>query len=180
MPDIRSFAGHTPRIAEDAWIDESAVVIGDVQVGAGSSIWPLTVVRGDIHSIRIGQRSNIQDGSVLHVTHASDFNPEGFPLVVGDDVTVGHKVMLHGCEIRHHCLIGMGAIIMDGVVVEPYSIIAAGSLVPGGKVLEGGYLWRGSPARQVRELTGKERDYLDYVAANYVRLAAKYRGATCL
>ncbi|MCG8427374.1 MAG: gamma carbonic anhydrase family protein [Chromatiales bacterium] len=174
MANIRTFDGNTPKIAADAWVDESAVVIGDVEIGAGSSIWPLTVVRGDIHQIRIGERTNIQDASVLHVTHASDFNPGGFPLLIGDDVTVGHKVMLHGCEIQHHCLIGMGAIVMDGVVIEPYTIIAAGSLVPGGKVLESGYLWRGSPAKKVRELTAQERDYLEYVAANYVKLGAQH------
>ena len=175
MADIRAFDGHTPRIDKNAWVDGSAIVIGDVKIGAGSSIWPMTVVRGDIHRIRIGERTNIQDGSVLHVTHASAFNPEGYPLIIGDDVTVGHKVMLHGCEIQHHCLIGMGAIIMDGALVEPYTIVAAGSLVPGGKVLEGGHLWRGSPAKKARELTDSEREYLDYVAGNYVKLAAQYK-----
>lgn len=175
MADIRSFDGHTPSIAQDAWIDDSAVVIGDVEIGDGSSIWPMTVVRGDIHRIRIGARTNIQDGSVLHVTHASAFNPGGYGLTIGDDVTVGHKVLLHGCEIGHHCLIGMGAIVMDGAVIEPYNIIAAGSLVSEGKVFESGFLWRGTPARKVRELTDSEREYLDYVAGNYVRLAAQYK-----
>ncbi len=175
MPNIRPFNGMQPKIATDAWVDESAVVIGDVEIGAGSSIWPLTVVRGDIHAIRIGERSNIQDGSVLHVTHDSRFNPKGHPLIIGNDVTVGHKVMLHGCTIGNFCLIGMGAVVMDGAVIEPRVILAAGSLVTGGKVLEGGYLWRGSPAKRVRRLTEKEREYLEYVAQNYVGLAAQYR-----
>ncbi len=172
---IRPFEGKAPRIAVDAWVDESAVVIGDVEIGAGSSVWPLCVVRGDIHRIRIGSRSNIQDGSVLHVTHDSRFNPGGFPLSIEDEVTVGHKVMLHGCRIGRQCLIGMGSVVMDGAVLEPQLILAAGSLVPPGKVLEGGCLWRGSPARRVRELTAEELDYFEYVAGNYARLAAKYR-----
>ncbi|MEE9358153.1 gamma carbonic anhydrase family protein [Candidatus Vondammii sp. HM_W22] len=174
MSDIRPFVGKSPIIARDAWIDPSAVIIGDVEVGMQSSVWPLCVVRGDIQSIQIGERSNIQDGSVLHVTHDSSFNPDGFPLIIGDDVTVGHKVMLHGCEIGHHCLIGMGSVVMDGAVLEPYLILAAGSLVPGGKVLEERHLWRGSPARKVRALTEEELAYLDYVAGNYVQLAEQY------
>jgi len=173
--ELRPFDGIYPKVAEDAWIDPSAVLIGDVEIEAGASVWPLTVVRGDIHHIRIGARTNIQDGSVLHVTHPSRFNPDGFPLLIGEDVTVGHKAMLHGCEIGHHCLIGMGSVVMDGAVVESRVMLAAGSLVPGGKRLEGGYLWQGAPARRVRQLTGREREYLDYAAANYVKLAAKYR-----
>ncbi len=177
MPDIRPFDGKTPRIARDAWVDEQAVIIGDVEIGAGASIWPRTVVGGDIHFIRIGARTNIQDGSVLHVTHDSQFNPGGHPLVVGEDVTVGHNVTLHGCEIGHHCLIGMGAVVMDGAVIEPRVILAAGSLVPGGKRLDQGSLWRGSPARRVRELTKQELAFLDYSAKNYVRLAQRYRSS---
>ncbi|MES9879613.1 MAG: gamma carbonic anhydrase family protein [Sedimenticola sp.] len=177
MNNIRDFAGKQPMIADDAWVDESALVIGDVTLGPQSSIWPLTVVRGDIHSITIGARSNIQDGSVLHVTHDSRFNPGGFPLVIGDDVTVGHKVILHGCTVGDHCLIGMGAVVMDGVVIEPQVIVAAGSLVPGGKRLEGRSLWRGSPARWVRSLTDEELEYFDYVAGNYTKLAGEYANA---
>lgn len=175
MSSIRAFDGHSPRIAEDAWVDPSAVVIGDVEIGSGSSIWPLCVVRGDIHAIRIGARTNIQDGSVLHVTHDSSYNPGGFPLVVGDDVTVGHKVMLHGCEIGHHCLIGMSAVVMDGAVIEPRVILAAGSLVPPGKRLESGHLYRGSPVQKARMLTDEELKFLDYVGGNYVKLAARHR-----
>jgi carbonic anhydrase/acetyltransferase-like protein (isoleucine patch superfamily) len=175
MANIRTFEGVAPRIADDAWVDESAVVIGDVEIGAASSVWPLTVVRGDIHAIRIGERSNIQDGSVLHVTHDSDFNPGGFPLVVGNQVTVGHKVLLHGCTVGDQCLIGMGAVVMDGAVIEPRVIVAAGSLVPPGKRLESGYLYRGSPVKQARPLSDEELAFLGYVAGNYVKLAAKYR-----
>lgn len=175
MADVRTFNGRTPRIAGDAWVDPSAVIIGDVEIGAASSLWPLTVVRGDIHSIRIGARSNIQDGSVLHVTHDSRFSPGGHPLTIGDGVTAGHKVMLHGCEIGDFCLIGMGAIVMDGAKLGERLILGAGSLVPGGKQLESGYLWRGAPAQRIRELTAKELEYLEYVAENYVRLSQAYR-----
>ncbi|MES9878932.1 MAG: gamma carbonic anhydrase family protein [Candidatus Sedimenticola sp. PURPLELP] len=176
MPNIRPFDGMQPQIADDAWVDESAVVIGDVAIGGGSSVWPLVAIRGDIHAIRIGDRTNIQDGSVLHVTHDSRFNPGGYPLTIGDDVTVGHKVMLHGCTIGDHCLIGMGAVVMDGAVVESRVILAAGSLVPGGKVLESGHLYRGSPAKKIRALTAEEDEFLEYVGGNYVKLAARYRG----
>ena len=175
MADIRPFNGKTPRIAADAWVDSTAVIIGDVEIGPGSSVWPLTVVRGDIHRITIGAGSNIQDGSVLHVTHDSRFSPGGHALSIGDGVTAGHRVMLHGCRIGDYCLVGMGATVMDGAVLEPRLILAAGSLVPGGKVLEGGYLWRGAPAERVRELTAEEFEYLEYVARNYVELARAYR-----
>ena len=174
MNNIRSFEGLHPRIAADAWVDETALVIGDVEIGPGSSVWPLCVVRGDIHLIRIGGMTNVQDGSVLHVTHDSDFNPGGYPLIIGDRVTIGHKVMLHGCEIGDRCLIGMASVVMDGAVVEPEVILGAGSLVTPGKVLTGGWLWRGSPARRVRELTRKERDFFDYSAENYCRLARRH------
>ena len=149
MPNIRSFQDLHPSIAEDAWVDESAVVIGDVRIGPQASIWPLCAVRGDIHSIHIGARSNIQDGSVIHVTHDSGFNPGGFPVEIGDDVTVGHKVMLHGCTIGDNCLIGMGSIVLDGAVIERNVILGAGSLVPQGKVLEIGI---GSGLNQFRQV----------------------------
>lgn len=174
MSNIRPFNGVAPRIADDAWIDPTAVVIGDVEIGAGASLWPYVVVRGDIHRIRIGARSNIQDGSVLHVTHDSTFVPGGHPLEIGDDVIVGHKVVLHGCRIENHCLIGMGAIVMDGAVLESEVILGAGSLVPPGKRLAGGHLWVGSPARQARPLTDKERAHLHYSAENYAKLGRKY------
>jgi carbonic anhydrase/acetyltransferase-like protein (isoleucine patch superfamily) len=175
VADIREFQGKSPRIAEDVWIDPTAVVIGDVEIGSGSSIWPLVVVRGDIHQIKIGSNTNIQDGSVVHVTHDSRFNPGGYPTILGDNITVGHKVMLHGCTIGDNCLIGMSSVVMDGAVIEPGVVLGAGSLVPGGKILESGYLWVGSPVRRVRELNEKERGLLDYLPQNYARLAKKYR-----
>ena len=172
--NIRSHSDLHPKIAEDVLVDPTAVIIGDVEIGANSSVWPLTVIRGDIHRIRIGKRTSVQDGSVLHVTHAGPFNPDGYPLTIGDEVTIGHKVMLHGCTIGNRILIGMGAIVMDGVVVGDEVVIGAGSLVPPGKVLESGYLYMGSPARQIRRLTDKELDYFTYTAQKYVDLAASY------
>ncbi|WP_444757390.1 gamma carbonic anhydrase family protein [Pseudomonas sp. A014] len=167
---IRTFREHTPKVGPRAFVDRSAVVIGDVQIGEDSSVWPLTVVRGDMHRIRIGARTSVQDGSVLHITHAGPFNPDGFPLIIGDEVTIGHKVMLHGCTLGNRILVGMGSTIMDGAIVEDEVIIGAGSLVPPGKRLESGYLYVGSPVRQARPLNEKERAFFPYSASNYVKL----------
>lgn len=172
---IRSFQGVRPTIAPSAFIDESAVVSGDVVIGADSSVWPLVVIRGDVNSIRIGERTSVQDGSVVHVTHDGPFSPGGVATVVGDDVTVGHKVILHACTIHDRVLVGMGAIVMDKAVVESDVIIGAGSLVPPGKVLESGYLYLGSPVQQVRPLTEQERQQLVYSAGYYVKLADRHR-----
>lgn len=174
---IRSHAGIHPKISDDVYIDQDSVVIGDVEIGAGSSVWPMTVIRGDIHRIRIGKRTSVQDGSILHVTHAGPFNPDGFPLIIGDDVTIGHKAMLHGCTIGNRILIGMAAVIMDGALVNDEVIIAAGTLVPQGKVLESGYLYMGNPVRQARALTDKERSFFAYTSKRYVDLAAVYLNA---
>lgn len=171
---IRDFEAHSPDIDPSAYIDESAVVIGDVTIGENSSVWPLTVIRGDIQSIRIGKNTNIQDGSILHVTHGSEYStPEGRPLIIGDKVTIGHKAVLHACTIHDLCLIGMGAIVLDAAVIEQEVIVGAGSLVPPGKVLESGYLWVGSPVKKSRKLTDKERQYLAYSAQNYCNLAVR-------
>ncbi len=172
---IRNFKDKSPRIAASAYIDESAIVIGDVEIGENSSVWPLTAIRGDINRIRIGDESNIQDGSVLHVTHRGDFSPDGAELHIGNRVTVGHKVLLHGCRIGNRCLIGMGSIIMDNAIVEDRVMVGSGSLVSPGKILESGYLYLGNPARQKRALTEREIEYLDYVAGHYVRVKDAYR-----
>ena len=171
---LRPFRGHTPKLASRVFVDPSAVVIGDVHIGEDSSIWPCTVVRGDMHQIRIGARVSVQDGSVLHITHASAFNPAGFPLTIGDDVTVGHKVTLHGCTLGSRILIGMGSLVMDGAVIEDEVILGAGSLVPPGKVLESGHLYVGRPAKAVRPISEKEREFFTYTAANYMRLKDEY------
>ena len=167
---IRPFQGMTPKLGNRVFVDPSAVVIGDVEIGDDSSVWPLTVIRGDMHRIRIGQNTSIQDGSVLHITHAGPFNPDGFPLTIGDYVTVGHQATLHGCTIGDRVLVGMGSMVMDGAVVESDVVIGGGSLVPPGKRLESGYLYVGRPAKQVRPLTEKEMGFFTYTANNYVKL----------
>ncbi len=172
---IRNFDDSRPVIHETAYIDESAVVIGDVRIGEDSSVWPMAVVRGDVNSIRIGARSNIQDGCVLHVAHGSRFTRGGCPLAVGDDVTVGHRVILHACTVGSACLIGMAATIMDGSVVEDRVIVGAGSLVPIGKTLKSGYLYIGSPAKQIRPLNDEELTFLEYSAGHYARLKDQHK-----
>ncbi|MFZ2290401.1 MAG: gamma carbonic anhydrase family protein [Halopseudomonas yangmingensis] len=167
---IRSFQGQQPRLGQRVFIDPSAVVLGDVELGDDCSVWPCTVIRGDMHSIRIGARSSVQDGSVLHITHAGPFNPEGFALTIGEEVTIGHKVLLHGCTLGNRILVGMGSIVMDGAVIEDHVILGAGSLVPAGKRLKSGHLYMGSPAREVRRLSDREIEFFSYTAANYVRL----------
>ena len=172
---IRSFEEYTPVIDDSAFVDESAVVTGNVKIGADSSIWPMCSVRGDIHSIRIGQRSNIQDGCILHVSHDSEFAPGGYKLTVGNDITVGHNVVLHACTVEDLCLIGMGSVVLDGAVIQSGVMVGAGSLVPPNKVLDSGYLWLGSPVKQIRELNEKEKAFLNYSAAHYVELKNRHR-----
>lgn len=171
---IRSYQDVSPEIGSGVYIDEQASVIGDVHIGPDSSVWPFTVIRGDVNYIRIGSQTNIQDGSVLHVTHRYEGKPDGHPLLLGNQVTVGHKVILHGCDIRDQVLIGMGSTILDGAVIHSHALVGAGSLVTEGKELEGGYLWVGSPVRQVRELTEKEMNWFEYNASHYVRLKNSY------
>ncbi|AZZ89683.1 gamma carbonic anhydrase family protein [Hahella sp. KA22] len=169
MP-VRTYQGTTPTQGERVFIDPTAVVIGDVHLGDDCSVWPTVVIRGDMHRIRIGARTSVQDGSVLHITHAGPFNPDGYPLTIGEDVTIGHKAILHGCTLENRILVGMGAIIMDGAHVESDVVIAAGTLVPPGKRLESGYLYVGAPAKQARPLSDKEKKFFQYTAANYVKL----------
>ena len=171
---IRSFEDYTPEIAESAFVDDSAVVTGNVVIGADSSVWPLCSIRGDIHSIRIGERTNIQDGSILHVTHDSEFAPGGNALSIGNDVTVGHNAVVHACTVEDLCLIGMGSVILDGAIVRKGAMVGAGSLVSPGKEIEGGYLWLGSPAKRVRELTEKEKAFLQYSSSHYVDLKNRH------
>ena len=171
---LRRFEHDQPQIDPSAYVDAAALVIGDVTLGADSSLWPFSVLRGDVNRIRIGARSNIQDHSVLHVSHPGPHRPQGNDLWVGDEVTVGHRVILHGCRIENCCLIGMGAIVMDGAVLRTHTLLGAGSLVPPDKILEGGYLWLGTPARKVRELTAAELDGLAYSAQHYVELKNRH------
>ena len=174
MSNIRPYKNILPKIADTAYIDTAACVIGDVVIGQDSSIWPMVAVRGDVNSIRIGERTNVQDGCVLHVTHAGPLSPDGFALTIGNDVTVGHNAVLHACTVEDLCLIGMGVVVLDGAVIKTGAMVGAGSIVSPGKELQGGYLYLGTPARQVRELTEKEKDFLSYSAKHYVALKNDY------
>ena len=170
---IRQFNGHKPDIHSSAYVDQDAVVMGEVSIASDVSVWPCAVIRGDVNHIKIGSRTNVQDGSVLHVTHASEeySSATGTPLLIGEDVTIGHKVVLHACTIGNRCLIGMGSIILDNAVIEDEVMVAAGSVVTPGKTLESGFLYVGNPARQKRKLSEKEITFLSYSAKNYVALS---------
>lgn len=172
---IRAYLNHVPQLGERVYVDEAAVVIGKVNLADEVSIWCGAVVRGDVNTIQIGKRSNVQDGSVLHVTGGSANHPVGSPLIIGEDVTIGHHVTLHGCTIGNRVLVGMGAIVLDDVVIEDEVIIGAGSLVPPRKRLQSGLMYMGSPAKAVRELTEAEKAFLRQSAQNYVATAAAYR-----
>jgi len=174
---IESYQGITPQLGNRVYLHPSSSVIGDVVLGDDASVWPGTVIRGDVNAIRIGHGSNVQDLSVLHVSHKSSWDPGGAPLIIGNNVTIGHKVILHGCTIADECLIGMGAVVMDKVVIEPRVLVGAGSLVPEGKVLESGYLYLGAPARRIRALTDKELAQFIYSSQHYIRLKNNYLGA---
>ena len=171
---LRRYKDLFPKTGLRVMIDSSSVVIGDVRIADDVSIWPLVAIRGDVNYVEIGARTNIQDGSVLHVTHKSASKPEGNPLIIGEDVTVGHKVMLHGCTIGNRVLVGMGSILLDGVVVGDDVMIGAGSLVPQNKQLESGFLYFGNPVKQIRPLTEAEREGLKYSANNYVKWKDEY------
>jgi len=171
---LRPFAGIFPQTGANVMVDPSSVVIGNVVIGDNTSVWPLVVARGDVNRIEIGSRTNIQDGSVLHVSHCSEKNPQGHPLLIGNDVTVGHKAMLHGCTIKDRVLVGMGSILLDGAYIEEDIMIGAGSLVPPGKRLTSGYLYLGSPVKQIRPLTEEEKQGLLVSAKNYVKWKDDY------
>ncbi|WP_299007061.1 gamma carbonic anhydrase family protein [uncultured Shewanella sp.] len=171
---LRSYKGITPTLNKNVYIDEASVLVGDITLDEDASVWPMVAARGDVNHICIGKRTNIQDGSVLHVTRKSTSNPEGHPLIIGDDVTIGHKAMLHGCQVGNRILIGMGAIILDGAVLEDDIILGAGALVPPGKTLKAGHLYVGSPAKQIRPLTQDELAFLPQSADNYVKLKNEY------
>lgn len=167
---IRQFAGHTPEIDSTVFVDPMSLVIGKVKIGKDSSVWPFALIRGDVNTIEIGQRCSVQDGTVIHVTHDGAMNPGGFPTHIGNEVTIGHKVMLHGCTIHDRVLVGMGAIVMDGVTIESDVVVGGGSLVPPGKTLESGHLYVGSPVKKVRKLSAAELAYFHYTAGKYVEL----------
>jgi carbonic anhydrase/acetyltransferase-like protein (isoleucine patch superfamily) len=168
------FMRERPELGQRVFIHPTASVSGAVKLGDDVSIWPMCALRGDVNRMSIGARSNIQDGSVLHVTHESRSQPEGLPLLIGEDVTVGHGAILHACTVGDRCLIGMGAIVLDGAVVEPDSMVGAGAVVTPRTRVPSGTLWRGNPARQARTLSPEEIHYLLYSAEHYVRLKDLY------
>ncbi len=171
---IRLFEKTSPIIDQSCFVDENSLVLGDVEIGEHSSIWPMTVVRADVNAIRIGHHTNVQDLSVIHVNHPGPIDPSGSQTHIGNYVTIGHRVTLHGCTINDNCLIGMNACVMDHVVIESDVILGAGSLVPTGKTLTGGYLWMGSPARKIRVLTDQEKQNIRYSAEHYVKLKERH------
>lgn len=172
---IRPYRDHLPILGQRVYLDPMAVVVGDVELGDDVSIWPFTVVRGDVNFVRIGDRSNIQDGTVIHVSHdGPHLRRGGFATRIGSDVTIGHKAIIHACTIEDAALIGMGAIILDGAVVKKHGFVGAGALVSPGKVVGEGELWLGNPAKKVRQLSETEIEALYYSAGHYVRLKDEY------
>lgn len=172
---LKTYDGQQPILGNGAWVDDLALVVGDVVLGDDVSVWPTTVIRGDVNAIRIGARTNVQDGTVVHVAHRREGYWPGYPTQIGEDVTIGHRAIIHACTIGNGCLIGMGAIVMDGAVVGDRVIIAAGAVVPPGKTLPAGHLYVGSPAQPKRALSEDEQERLLYSAAHYVRLKNRHQ-----
>jgi len=173
MNPLRSYKGIAPVLGERVYVDPAASVIGDVVLADDVSIWPSAVLRGDVNFIRVGARTNIQDGAIVHVAHAGPYGP-GFPCLIGADVTIGHAAVVHACTIGDGCLIGMHASVLDGAVVKRYGFVGAGALVPPGKVVGERELWLGNPAKFVRVLSDAQVAQLLYSAAHYVRLKDDY------
>ena len=171
---IRTYQNHTPTLGQRVYVDPAATVIGRVELADDVSIWPGAVLRGDVHFIRVGARSNVQDGAVVHVTHDGPYSPGGFPTVIGEGVTIGHGAVIHACTIEDYCLIGMHATVLDGAVVKKYGFVGAGSLVPPGKVVGERELWLGNPAKCVRLLSDKQVEQMHYSAEHYVRIKDGY------
>ncbi|MEJ0010546.1 MAG: gamma carbonic anhydrase family protein [Alphaproteobacteria bacterium] len=167
---ILPYRGIVPTIHPDAFIAPGAVVIGDVHIGAESNIWFGCVIRGDMNSIRIGARTNLQDGTVVHVTRGTG------PTFIGSNITVGHKALLHAVTLEDGCFIGMGSVLIDGVVVESKAFVAAGAMVPPGKRVPSGQMWAGNPAKYFRDLKQAEIDYIPLSVQYYVDLAKEYKG----
>ncbi len=173
---LRPFKNSYPSLGKATFIDASAVIIGDVTLADNVSVWPTAVIRGDVASVTIGAETNIQDGSILHVSHAGKFAPQEAPLIIGKGVTIGHRAVVHACTVGDYCLIGIGAIILDNAVLEDYVMLGAGALVPPGKILESGYLYIGAPAKKTRLLSDAEKEFLEYSSAQYAQLKDEYLG----
>lgn len=173
---IYSVNGFTPKLGQGAWVHEMAYVSGEVELGDAVNVWPCAAIRGDVAKITIGARSNVQDGAVVHATHANpEFTGNGYATIIGCDVIIGHNAVVHGCVLGDEVLVGMNATVLDGVVVENQVLIAAGSLVPPGKRLQSGWLYAGNPAKPLRELTEKEKAFFKYSAGHYVALAKQHQ-----
>ena len=177
MTHLRAYRDSVPKLGARVYVDPAATVIGDVELGDDVSIWPGAVLRGDVERIRIGARTNVQDGAVLHVTHDGPYSPGGHACIVGADVTIGHAAVVHACTIGNTCLIGMHATVLDKVVVRRHAMIGAGAVVSPGKIVGEGELWLGNPARCVRTLTDRQIEQLYYSAQHYVRLKNDYLSA---
>ena len=175
--ELQTYKNKSPQLGKRVMIHPSAVIIGDVALADDVSVWPTAVIRGDVESIQIGTGTNVQDGSVLHVSHAGDYSPTGHKLRIGNGVTIGHRAVVHGCSIGNYCLIGIGAIIMDGAVLEDYVMLGAGALVSPGKVLQSGYLYVGAPAKPIRALSDAEKAFLEYSYQHYIHLKDDYLSA---
>ena len=173
MKPLRTYRGIAPALGERVYLDPAATVIGDVVLGDDVSVWPGAVLRGDVNYIRVGARTNIQDGAIVHVAHAGPYGP-GYPCLIGADVTIGHAAVVHACTIEDGCLIGMHASVLDGAVVKKHGFVGAGALIPPGKVVGERELWLGNPAKRVRVLSDAQVDQLMYSAAHYVRVKDDY------
>ena len=174
MTALRPFRGTLPTLGARAYVDPACTIIGDVELGDDVSVWPGTVIRGDVNHVRIGARTNVQDGTIIHVSHHSPFNAAGHPTLIGEGVTVGHGCIIHACTIGDYSLIGMGACILDGARVSRHGFVGAGAVVGPGKVVGEGELWLGNPARPARLLRDTEIEALHYSADHYVRLKDEY------
>ncbi len=173
--NVRQFKQNAPQLAKNVYIDPTALVIGSVSLAEDVSIWPMAVLRGDVNFIHIGARTNIQDGTIIHVNHKTEKNPKGDPTIIGEDVTVGHQAVIHACTIHDRVLIGISATVLDNAVVESDIIVGAGSLVPPNKILESGFLYLGSPVKKIRPLSEEELHHLRYSAEHYVKLKNEHR-----
>ena len=175
MNNIRPYLDQLPQLGQRVYIDEAARVIGDVVLGDDVSVWPFTVIRGDVNCVRIGDRTNVQDGTVIHVSHDGPHAKlGGFATVIGADCTIGHKAIVHACQIADACLVGMGSTILDGAVIQRHGFLGAGALLPPGKVMGDGEMWLGAPAKFARKLSDAEIQALFYSAGHYVKLKDEY------
>lgn len=174
MKNLRRYLDKRPVLGQRVYVDPACTVIGDVVLGDDVSVWPATVIRGDVNHVRIGARTNVQDGTIIHVSHESPYNKGGYPTLIGEDVTVGHGTIIHACTIGDACLIGMGACILDGAVIDKHAFIGAGAVVGPGKRVGSGELWVGNPARPARKLSDKDIEGLLYSARHYVRIKDQY------